>query len=406
MNRPSSPTVRHLTIAQALYVGGSTVDLTLTGIVGAQLSPATALATLPFSIIFVAAGISTFFISRAIGALGHRTVFVIAGWIAALSGVVSAIAIQTHLFWLFCIGTALIGTYTASAGYYRYLAAESTPHERARAVSTVLAGGLVAAIVGPFLATTVRNVTAPPYVASYLLVALLGAAAAIWNTRLVPLHSRHDGAGARREAPRAARVLWLQPQLLLGVGTAVLAACTMLAMMTAGPILGLTVGHTPAAAALAIQLHMVGMYAPGFLVAKVMGRVGERLIALIGTALIVVAGLAALTSADLPAYFFAMFAIGVGWNLAYSGGSALIAASYRPSERSRVQPFAEVLIIAAQVGGSLAAAGFTTLQGWHVLGIGCMSLAGVVAFVIIGTFTKRLMPWGRSRGLGNDGDRA
>lgn len=405
MNRPPSSTVRHLTIAQALYVGGSTVDLTLTGIVGAHLAPSSALATLPFSIIFLAAGISTFFISRIIGTLGHRTAFVTAGCIAALSGVVSAIAIQTQLFWLFCIGTALIGVYTASAGYYRYLAAESMPHERARAVSAVLAGGLVAALVGPFLATIVRNVTATPYVASYLLVAVLGAAAAIWNTRLVSPRSLHDGAGAQRDAPRATRVLWLQPQLLLGVGTAVLAACTMLAMMTAGPILGLTVGHTPAEAALAIQLHMVGMYAPGFLVARVMARVGERVIALIGTVLIVVAGLAALTSAGLPAYFLAMFAVGVGWNLAYSGGSALIAASYRAAERSRVQPFAEILIIAAQVGGSLSAAGFTTLQGWHVLGIGCIALAAITALVITGTFLKKLVPGASALGVANDGDR-
>jgi MFS family permease len=145
--------------------------------------------------------------------------------------------------------------------------------------------------------------------------------------------------------PRTRAVLWRQPTLLLGVACAVLAAGTMLAMMTAGPIMGMTVGHSPAEAALAIQLHLVGMYAPGFLVARLIARLGERLIALGGAALIVIAGIASAGSTALPAYLLAMFAIGVGWNLAYSSGSALISASYRPAERGRVQPIAEVLII-------------------------------------------------------------
>ncbi len=102
-----------------------------------------------------------------------------------VSGCVSAVAIQFGLFWLFSLGTALIGVYGAGAGYYRYLAAESMPQARARAVTTVLAGGLVAAIIGPFLATALRDATPTPYVASYLLVAALGTAAFLWNRWLV-----------------------------------------------------------------------------------------------------------------------------------------------------------------------------------------------------------------------------
>ncbi|HEY1618707.1 MAG TPA: MFS transporter [Streptosporangiaceae bacterium] len=247
MAHPLSPVVRHLTVAQALYTGGAAVDLTLTAIVGTRLAPTMALATLPFTIIFVSAGASTFFISRAIGRVGHRAAFIGFSCFAALSGCASAVAIQFDLFWLFCVGTAMIGVYSAGAGYYRYLAAESMPRERARAVTTVLAGGLVAALVGPFLATALSKVTPTPYVASYLLVAVLGTAAALWNRRLVvPAAASHltpDEDSAEVE-PRRRGVLWRQPTLLLGVACAVLAAGTMLAMMTAGPIMGMTVGHS------------------------------------------------------------------------------------------------------------------------------------------------------------------
>jgi MFS family permease len=392
MARITSPVVRHLTFAQGLATAGASVDLTLTGIVGARIAPTPALATLPFSAIFLAAGLSTFVVSRAIGRFGYRRVFIGIAISAAVSGSVSAAAIQLGEFWLFCAGTSLIGVYSAGTGYYRYLAAESMPAERPRAVATVLAGGFVAAVVGPFAATALRDATPTPYVASYLLVAVLGVIAAVWNSRLtIPAVPTSSPAGVAAGAPRAFTELWRQPALLLGVASAVLAAATMMSMMTAGPIMGMTVGRTPAEAAFAIQLHMIGMYAPGFFVARAMARVGERRIALTGAVIIVTAGFAAAASDALPVYLFSMFAIGLGWNLAYGGGSALIAASYRVSERGRVQPVAEILIIGAQVAGSLSASAYTTAAGWRVLGWGCVALGcAVAASLVIGHFRRRV----------------
>lgn len=379
MSFSTTPLIRHLTVAQGLSVAGSTVDLTLTGIVGARIAPDPGLATVPMSLIFLAAGVCTFGVSHAITRFGHRRVFVTVALAAATSGCVSALAIQTHQFWLFCVGTALIGAYQSGTAYYRYLAADTVPEARARAVTSVLAGGLVAAIVGPFLATWLRDLTSTPYVASYLLVAALGAAAALWNRRLPEPGARSDtqalaaddprSEDAEPVAPRPVRELWRQPGLLVGVAVSLLAAVSMMTMMTAGPILGLAAGRTPTQAALAVQLHMIGMYAPGFLVARVMSRLGERTVAVLGCAVIAGAGIAAGMSTALPAFLISMCAAGVGWNLAYGGGSAMISASYGPHERGRVQPVAEVLILAGQVGGSVVAAAATTVHGWHVLGI-------------------------------------
>jgi MFS family permease len=377
--------VRHLAVAQAFYIAGSSVDLTLTGIVGAEIAPRPGLATLPFSLLFVAAGLTTFLASRAIGRFGHRATFVAAGLVAAAGGTISAVAIAHSSFTLFCVGTAVVGASNASAGYYRYLAADSNPGGRARAVSTVLAGGLVAALAGPFVATALRDVTRTPYVASYVLVAVLGLGAALWNSRLRVARPVASGTpeAIGGTAPRSYAVLWRQPVLLLGTASAVAAALTMLALMTAGPILGLTAGRTPGEAALAIQLHLVGMFAPGFVVPRIIGRLGERRVAALGCAVILVAGLAAAGGAALPLYLTAMFAVGVGWNLAYSGGSAMIASSYRLSERGRVQPVAEVLGIAAQVGGSFAAAGFTTEASWRALGWATAAVAVLVGALLL-----------------------
>jgi MFS family permease len=400
--------VRGLVPSQALYVFGSTVDLTLTGIVGAHLAPSRPLATLPFSLIPVVAATSTFALSRWIGRAGYRRVFTVAPAFASAAGLVSALAVQRHLFWLFCAGTGLVGVYQAGSGYYRYAAAEANPGSRARAVSTVLAGGLLAAVVGPFLATGVRDRTATPYVASYLLVALFGAVAVVWNARLprelvelgatvrrAPRRAAHPAAAEPAASPaepsRTRRELWHQPVLLVGVGAVALAGVAMTSMMTAGPLAGMDMGHSSAIAALAVQLHLVGMFAPGFVVARWIGRFGERRLALAGALVIVVAGASAASGPSTPAFLVAMTAVGVGWNLAYSGGSAMVAASYGPRERGRVQPIAELLATGSQVAGSLSAGVLATRHGWSVLGLAVTFLSlGVAASLVRGRARPRV----------------
>ena len=180
------------------------------GIVGAHLAP-TRTCDPPVQPLPLVAAATTFALSRWIGRSGYRRVFTFAAAVAVPAGLISAFAVHQHAFWLFCVGTALIGVYQAGAGYYRYAAAESNPSERARAVSTVLAGGLVAALVGPFLTTAVGGFTSTPYVASYLLVAAAGAAAAIWNatmpdslaTLAAPRTTTTDDDARPREGPLA-----------------------------------------------------------------------------------------------------------------------------------------------------------------------------------------------------------
>lgn len=386
--------VRKLTVAQALYVAGTTVDLTLTGIVGARLAPTPALATLPYASIFLAAGLSTGWISRALTHYLPRQVFAVTGLSAAIAGLISAFGVQHSSFWIFCVGTALVGIYTAGAGYYRYLAAEAEPETRARAVSRVLAGGLVAAIVGPFLATSLRDLTSTPFVGSYLLVALLGVAATLWNWKLpdavVEKEGRAEGGAGLQEtaASRSLRALWSQPRLWVGLAAAILAASTMLTMMTAGPILGEYIGYTAGATAFAIQLHMVGMYAPGLFVSRAIGRIGEARVALAGAVLIAFAGIAAASGTSLGSFFGAMLLVGVGWNLAYTGGSALITTAYEPHERARVQTIAEVTIVVAQVSGALLAATLTTASQWPKLGWTCIVLGFAVAAVCLTAIKK------------------
>ena len=379
--------LRRLVPAQSLYTFGISIDLTLTGIVGAHLAPTRALATVPFSLMPVVAALATFGLSRWIGRSGYRRVFTVAPLAAVAAGLVCAYALHVGSFALFCVGTALVGVYQAGAGYYRYAVAEANPDARARAITTLLAGGLVAALVGPLLATAVRDLGPRPYVASYLLVAVFAALAAAWNARLprdlthLTRTARHDE-GAPDPLARTRRALWRQPALLLGVLVTALAAVSMSSLMTAGPVAGTHMGHTEQHAAFSVQLHMIGMYAPGLLVARWIGRLGERRVAALGALVLAGAGLATLRP-DLVAFVVAMTLAGVGWNLAASGGAAMVAASYRPAERGRVQPFAEVVVTVAAVVGSLGAAFATTTTTWPVLGALVTVAAVAVGAVLV-----------------------
>ncbi|MFE6735309.1 MFS transporter [Microbacterium sp. NPDC057650] len=370
---------RRLAPSQALAVFGSSIDLTLTAIVGHHLAPTDTLATLPFSLIAVGALSSTFLVSRLIGRLGYRRTFVLFSGAAVASGLISALAVHWGSFWLLCAGTFLIGLYGAATGYYRYAAADSAEGARAAAVTTVLAGGLVAALIGPFLATWTANLLPVTYVASYLLVALFGAIAAAWNAMLPAELGRIQGVPASSSGARPRRVLWRQPLLLAGVLTTAFSAVAMNAMMTAGPIAGMAMGHGETATAFAVQLHMVGMFAPGFVVARIIERTGERAITFIGIALILVSGTVAAFSTAEWAFLTAMLAIGVGWNLAYSGGSAMITGAYNPEERGRVQPIAEAITGAFQVIGSFSAGAMSSVSGWQSLGLGLLGACLVVA---------------------------
>ncbi|UJP40248.1 MFS transporter [Cellulomonas palmilytica] len=387
---------RRLVPAQSLFTFGISIDLTLTGIVGAHLAPTRALATVPFSLMPAVAALATFGLSRWIGRSGYRRVFAVAPLAAVAAGLVSAYAVHRGSFALFCLGTGLVGVYQAGAGYYRYAVAEANPDARARAVTTLLAGGLVAALVGPFLATAVRDLGPTPYVASYLLVAVFAALASVWNARLPHdlAHLTHPTYATRpthavpapgsdepaaTTAARTRRELWTRPTLLLGVLVTALAAAAMSSLMTAGPVAGLDMGHTQEHAAFSVQLHMIGMYAPGLLVARWIGRVGERRVAALGALVLAGAGLATLRP-DMVAFVVAMTLAGVGWNLASSGGSAMVAGAYRPAERGRVQPVAEVVVTVAAVVGSLGAGLATTTTGWPVLGA---LVAGVSAVVVV-----------------------
>ena len=394
---------RILALCQALYTSSVSIDLTLTGLVGYTLADDKALATLPFSLITVAAALTTIFASFLMARIGRRAGFALGAAVGAAGGAISVHAIFIHSFWLFCCGTATVGVFQAFAQYYRLAAADAVEtHAKSRAISTVLTGGVVAAVLGPALAAWSRDWLAPgTFAGSYALVTLLGLA----SMALVLAGYRNAGpaaaanasagapakAGASEPGARPLLQIIRQPIFMAALANNAIGYMVMMFVMTATPIAAVACGHTIGDGARIIEWHLVGMYAPSFFTARLIARFGVLRIVGAGIVLSAACGAIALSSTDLPHFYAALACLGVGWNFMFVGGTTLLAQSYRPSERAKTQATSEFTTFACTALASLTAGQLLARFGWSAVSASILPALAVAAGVTL------VYAWSRAR---------
>lgn len=355
-----------LTSAQTLYQCCISVDLTLTGIVGLSLAPSPVLATVPFALISIVSWLVTYPASAFMRRHGRRAGFTIGSLAAVVGGLISVLAVTLHSFVLFCLGVACIGVFQALAGYYRYTAADISPaDQRAKAISTVLSGGILAAVAGPFLATAVSGVLPVVFAGSYALVTALGLA----STAVVAFMTVDRAEKAAEKAvpagdPRTLKEIARQPVFLAGVAGAGAGYFTMTLAMTAAPIAASGSGHSVHAAASVIQWHMAGMYATAFVSGRLAAGIGAAQTVLAGVVVNAAGALIALSGSSHTHFTVALALIGIGWNLMFVSGTTLLASSYLPHERSVTQGVSEMFTLGASALGALTAGPLLSATSW------------------------------------------
>lgn len=359
-----------LSIAQGLYTAAVAIDLTLTGLTGYQLAPDKALATLPFALITVGSAIATLFASLLMQRVGRRWGFVIGAATGALGGLISVSAILHNDFWLFCLGTAAVGIFQAFAQYYRLAAADSVaPQNKAKVISMVLAGGVIAAILGPALAAWSKNLFSTLFAGSYLMVFFLGVASMI-----VLACGYRDVVAERISAQEAAAVrklttVFRQPISLAALANNVIGGVVMMFVMTAAPLAAVANHHSIDDGASIIQWHLVGMYAPSFVAGYLIKRYGMPSVLITGILLSAACTIVASSSSSLPAFYVALLCLGIGWNFMFVGGTALLASSHTPAERAKVQGVAELIRNVFTAAAALVAGPILERFGWVFLNL-------------------------------------
>ncbi len=358
-----------LAAAQGLFTAAVSIDLTLTGLTGYQLAPDKSLATLPFALITVAGAATTLLASLLMQRIGRRWGFVLGASACAAGGLISVWAVFHASFRVFCLGTAAVGVFQAFAQYYRLAAADAVEADgKARVISMVLAGGVVAAVLGPALAAWSKNLFPVLFAGSYLMVFALGFLSAL----LIAAGYRDvDAPGAPADAVALPhRRLWTvfrQPISLAALANNVIGGVVMMFVMTAAPLAAVACHHSIDEGAKVIQWHLVGMYAPSLLAGRVIRRFGMPAILFSGMALSTACGVIAMLSTTLTAFYLALLCLGIGWNFMFVGGTTLLASSHLPGERARVQGLAEMVRYGCTAAAALAAGPVLERFGWAEL---------------------------------------
>lgn len=355
------------------------IDLTLTGLVGMSLASVPALMTLPLSLIVVIGTVCSFIAGHAAARFGYRPVMVAGALTVVVGGTVSAIAVASHSFSLFCVGTALTGGYRAVGGFLRFVASEyAPPTKRERALALVMYGGIIAAALGPFAAVVAAKAAEQPYLGSCILIAILGIVALVLAATMPPATGRdreaHNSAIRIRE--RIGNPTFQQAVLVLAGSGLV-----MTLVMASGPLANDHAGHGSAVGAAMIQWHLVGMFAPSALSALLLKKYGAYKTNVFGVSVIASGCAIGLISASGWGMTATMMLVGVGWNVLFVTGSALLLQSYPQGRGAKLQGFTDGATAAISAGGSFAAAWLLQHLGWN--GINLLALAVVAGVLTI-----------------------
>lgn len=384
----SNRVISILSVSQGLYLSSMSNDLTVTALAGASLAPNAVLSTMPMATISVGSLIAAPFASRVMARFGTKPTLITGAAMAVLGGLLSWTAMTRGIFPLLRLGTFAVGIYQAIANYYRYLAADSRPGRESQSVALALSAGVVAAILGPLIASATSTLLTPLYAASYLAVSALGLGA-MGTLAMLP---HHDGPGAAGpdtgpvpgETPAVSIAdLFRRPGFLTGTLVSATGCFAMALVMSGAPLeLDHHLHVTEAARTFAMQLHMVGMYGP-MLVLPVLAMRFSTLAQTWAGILLGVAGLLIGLVGNAPTITITLLLIGISWAITYATGSTLLTLSYTESERRVARGIGEFFPVFGLAAGSLLAGPMITEAGWASLSIACTAVlvtAAAVAF--------------------------
>ncbi|PHM20180.1 MAG: MFS transporter [Curvibacter sp. PD_MW3] len=367
MNRP----LLLLAICQGLFLTNNVVFIAINGLVGLSLAPLGWMATLPVMGYVVGGALSTGLVARSQARYGRQASFQIGLVVALLSALLCAWAAWHHNFWLLVVATVVAGYYSANGQLYRFAAAElAAPAYREKAVSLVLAGGLIGAIIGPNLAKYTRNLLATPFAGAYLALAVVAVLAmglmAFVRFPAVSAAQKSSAGG------RPMREIVRQPLFFVAAVGAALGYGVMNLLMAATPLAMQVCGFPFDDAALVLQWHVIGMFAPGFFTGHLIKRFGTLTIMGVGVLLNALCIAIALTGVDLHQFLIALFLLGVGWNFLFTGSTTLALQAYRPEEKDRAQAAINFSVFAVMAVTSFASGALVTTQGWQLLNLGSL----------------------------------
>ncbi|MEX8521666.1 MAG: MFS transporter [Leptothrix ochracea] len=360
-----------LAAAQGLFLTNNVVFIAINGLVGMTLAPQPWMATLPVMGYVVGGALSTGLVARAQQRLGRQRSFQLGLLVALISAGLCGWAVSVGSFWLLVAATVVAGYYSANGQLYRFAAAELAPlAEREKAVSLVLAGGLMGAVLGPNLANHTRNWLNTPFLGAY--VALAGVALLSMVVMAGVRFPAVPPTTAKGDSGRPLGQIMRQPAFLVATLGAALGYGVMNLLMAATP-LAMDVCRMPFSdVAWVLEWHVIGMFAPGFFTGHLIKRLGALPVMALGVLLNAACIAVALSGQALVQFEVALFLLGVGWNFLFTGSTTLSMQGYRPEEKDKAQAAINFCVFATMAVTSFASGALVTTQGWTLLNLGSL----------------------------------
>lgn len=376
-----------LILCQGIFLTNNVTFVAINGLVGLSLTSKAWMATLPIMGYVVGGALATSIVARTQKRFGRQKSFQLGLLVAIVSSMICAYAAYSKNFALLIFGTFVAGYYSANGQLYRFAAAELTHVSlREKAVSWVLAGGILGAIVGPNLAHWTRNSFSTEFLGAYLTLTVAG------FLGLAVMHFIHfpDEVSVKKDLPpgRPLGEIMKQPIFMVSAIGAALGYGVMNLLMAATPLAMKVCGLDFKDTALVLQWHVIGMFAPGFFTGSLIKRFGTLQIMAVGVLLNLICIFVALSGTEVPQFLASMFLLGVGWNFLFTGSTTLAMSAYRPEEKDKAQGAINFFVFATMAVTAFSSGALVTTQGWTLLNWGSMLPVGLTGAALLWLWPK------------------
>lgn len=368
--REARRTALILATSQAIVGSAAPISISIGALAGHYLLDADkSLATAPVTGFNLGVALGALPAAALIRMIGQRNGFMTGTGMTALGGLIATMALFSGSFWLFAAGLMVVGLGGAFVQQFRFAAADNAPSEfKARAISFVLAGGVITAILGPQIVIFTRELLAPVmFAGSFASIMVLAAVGAVILSFLRPHAAASGGPAVSDVPPRPLGVIIRQPRFVIGLLCGVGAYALMSLVMTGAPLAMVGCGFTPDEATLGISWHVMAMFAPSFFTGRIIQRFGVENVVAFGLVLLIGCAVVALSGIALWQFWTALILLGLGWNFAFIGATAIVANTYRPSEKGRVLGLHDFVLFGSVAFASLMSGQVYNAWGWDML---------------------------------------
>lgn len=378
-----------LAAAQAIIGSAAPIAISIGGLAGAYLlGPDKSLATAPITGFNVGVAIGAIPAAFLIRRLGQRNGFMTGTLVTATGGLLATYALFHSAFWLFAAALLTLGLGGAFVQQFRFAAADNAPREfKARAISFVLAGGIVTAVLGPQIVIFTRDFFAPVmFAGAFAAILPLAAVGAVILAFLRIPPPSESVPGATADTGRPLSQIVSQPRFAVALLCGVSSYALMSFVMTGAPLAMVGCGFSPDEATLGISWHVMAMFGPSFFTGRLIQRFGKETIVAVGLLLLVGCAAVALSGIALWQFWTSLILLGLGWNFGFIGATAMVADAYEPSEKGKVQGLHDFVLFSMVAFGSLMAGKVYNVWGWDMLNWVVFPVTGVCLAALAGLF--------------------